>query len=179
MMLSGERTEKQSRQLAELIRIVELRMDAKLRELELHREAKRLRERELAEQQHLCDIADKTLNDCIASIALARVAAFVPGMMPGFLASQKMLLKSAQTRRKEVKTASKRVIEAEQVVDQTLATLSRLRAREQLLADLLQKLLKHLVVYRNLQEDTLQDDEYTSYLSAKMHWKRGAESSAA
>jgi hypothetical protein len=169
MSFSGIKLAQQCRLLVELVRILELRIDAKRREVDEYRESQRICERELMEQQGICDIAENVLEACSISITKARVVAFVPGTMPGFMASQKRLLKIVQKRRNEVKAASERLDEAESLVVQSLEALAWLRSRHQLLENLLQTLQRQAAIHNNLLEDTLQDDDYTSYLSSKMH----------
>jgi hypothetical protein len=172
MKFSGTSTKHQCKSLKELIRILELRIDAKQLEVDQCREVKRLRDEELTEQKNLRYAADNALKACTASIAAARTAAFVPDVMHGFVASQRNLLKLAKIRHEEVEIAIERVVEAGLLLDQTLEALGWLRSRQQILENLLQTLLKHIAVLHNLLEDTLQDDDYSSYLSSKKHAKR-------
>jgi hypothetical protein len=172
MMLFGPSTAQQCKLLSELIRILELRIDNKRREVDQYREVKNLREHELMEQNVLCEIADKALIDRTTSIAAARVTALVPRAMLGLVSSQRSLLKHAKTMRNEVKIATKHVVEAQHLLEQKLRDLNWLQARQKILESVMQTLQKNLVIHQNLLEDTLQDDDYASYLSAKMHWGR-------
>jgi hypothetical protein len=169
MKLSADQAQRRIRQLGEIRRILELRIDAKRVELDANIEAKNTYDLAVQIQQRVFDKASLAVNACSESMAAARAVNFSPGAMPGFMAALKQLQKRAQTERKNLRAACERLADAELLVAQTQDELQKMRARDQQLETMSDALLKDLAVHRSLLEDTQQDEDYASYLGAKAH----------
>lgn len=176
MNFSGPKAVRQLRQFGEIIRLLSLRIDAKGVELDAYRVSQQAHESEVLQQKSICDIADQAATTCRLSINTARALTFAPVAMPGFLAAQKRLLKVAQTKHKQLAAAKEKLAQAESLVLQALQDMRNLRARHQLLQTRSDELSKRLAVYRTLLEDTLQDEEFASFLGSKTHRDRSVNS---
>lgn len=169
MKLSVDQAQRRIRQLGEIRRILELRIDAKRVELDANIEAKNGCESAVQEQQRIFDKASLAVDACSESMAAAKAVKFSPGAMPGFMAAHKQLQKRAQAERKNLRAASERLADAELLVSQIQDELQIMRARDQQLETLSDGLLKDIAVHRSLLEDTQQDEDYASYLGAKRY----------
>lgn len=179
MNTSGAQAANQCGQLTELMQILDLRIEAKRREADQYLADQKIRQQEVDKQQLRCDAANEAVRVCRAATKAASIKAFVPGVMPGFIASQKRLLQIAHKCGQQLMLAIEQLTDAKYLVLQALAELKALRARHQLFKDLSKTLKKRALVHQNLIEDTLQDDDYASYLSSKSHRSRQPASAVA
>ena len=172
MKLSVDQAQRKIRQLCGIRRILELRIDAKRVELDANMQDKNACESMVQAQQRIFDKASLAVDACSESMAAARAMNFSPGAMPGFMAAHKQLQKRAQAERKNLRSMCERLADAELLVSQTQDELQKLRARDQQLETLSDGLHKDLAVHINLLEDTQQDEDYASYLGARVHDSR-------
>lgn len=179
MNVSAPQAKRRLSQLGEILRIVELRTDAKRIELDGHIEAQKACELAVQAQQRLCDKAGRAVDVCARSIAAAKAVKVSPGSLPGFMVAHKQLQKLANAERKKLALTHENLSSAQALVAQTQTELQRLRTRSQQLEKLSKGLAKYIATRHSLLEDTLQDEDFASYLGAKAYAKRAGFSLAA
>ena len=149
-------------QLAKLLRIVELRIAAKWREVTAARALEAQRERERAEQQSSFDRAEADVSACRDAIAEVRRGVFSPFDARGHRAALERLARARDQTQQALHAAQDRLDQARAEREQLESEWRHLRARHDSLNQLVTTMRKGAAIRRDMLAELIQDEDFSA-----------------